>query len=366
MSGDRREQVSVCLPSCNGERYIEAAIESIFSQTYENFELIVCDDASTDATPVILEKLARQDQRIKFSKNAQRLGLFQNYNQCLEKVQGKFIKPFAQDDLLSKDSLEKMVKALEDNANVSLVASARRLIDDGGRETGTIAVFSSDTLVPGKDVIMAHLINLSNWVGEPSSVMFRATAIGDKFDVGFYHYGDIEYWMRILQEGALLYLTEPVYSFRRHSESSTCTNLNGLYFAADIYRLGAKYEPYLTELGETPMHFGKRASEMIALYIDHLVRSQALDVEGVIAAVPASLSTSSIADQANFRQAIFYAERRVTSLLEELIATKNELEHKEGECQRLWAAYNQLTSSVSWRLTAPLRSVRAKIGHSER
>jgi glycosyltransferase involved in cell wall biosynthesis len=359
-------KISVCLPTFNGAKYVGLAIDSILAQSFQDFELIVCDDRSSDNTPQIIRTYADRDDRVKFTTNSKRLGLFQNYNECISKSQGQFIKPFAQDDVLAPKTLARMIEAFSRNDHVVLVSSARKWIDANGMETKQIAHFHSDTVLKGKDVIMAHLIGLSNWIGEPSAVMFKAGATGNKFDTGFHHYGDIEYWLRILEHGSLLYLSEPLCSFRRHDESSTSTNLNGLYFAADIFRLGKKYESYLKELGETPEHFGKRAVEVIALHLDHLVRTEGLSEADVLAAKSTAQPILTLEDQTSFRQALFYSERRITSLLEELIATRNELEHKEGECQRLWAALNQLTSSVSWKLTAPLRNVRAKMSPTQR
>jgi len=310
--------------------------------------------------------MVAQDNRVKFNVNSKRLGLFENYNECLSRAHGEFIKPFAQDDLLDPSMFEQMIQAYSIHKEIALVASARKWIDAQGRETKRIVRFPSDTVLAGEDVIMAHLIGLSNWIGEPSAVMFPATAIGDKFDTSFYHYGDIEYWFRILKNGSLLYLSEPLCSFRRHKESNTSANLTGLYFAADIFRLGAKYESYLRDLGETPEHFGKRAVEVIALHLDHLVSKEGLKIQDAMAARPRPQSKAVEAELTTFRKALFYSERRITGLLEELIASKNELEHKEGEIKRLWEALNQLTNSVSWKLTKPLRSVRAKMGPSRR
>jgi glycosyltransferase involved in cell wall biosynthesis len=329
-----------------------------------NSELIICDDDSSDQTPNIIRKYADQDARIKFTANTKRLGLFENYNQCITQAKNQYIKPFAQDDLLCAGALTKMSAALDNNPHVRLVSGARQVINANGKETERIATFSKDTVLTGKEVTIAHLITLSNWVGEPSSVMFRADSKGKMFDPDFYHYGDIDYWLRILEGGSFFYLSEPVCAFRRHAKSTTSSNLNGLYFACDIFRLGAKYEHYLNELGESPEHFGQRATEVIARHIDHLVCNQSLTTEKMLAARPGLANYVPNPHESNLRTALFYAERRVTGLLKDLIAVNNKLEHKEDECRRLREAYNQLSNSLSWRLTAPLRNFRALLFQS--
>ena len=365
MTTDRNPTVSICLPVYNGSKYLAEAIDSALQQTFEDFELIVCDDRSTDGSVAIAQALTVKDARIKLQVNEGKLGLFENYNRCLSRAHGKYLKLFAQDDLFDRDLLEQMVAVLDENPKVSLVSCAKKWIDDQGAEIKRIVKFPENEVIKGKDVILANLILLTNWVGEPSATMFRATKMGDKFDPAFYHYGDIEYWFRILENEYFYYLSSPLCGFRRHEESSTSANLNGLYFAADYFRLGTKYEKYLSELNETPEHFGKRAVEMLALELDHLVRNEGLTVSDVISANPRGRMGSEFTETAAFREVLFHSERRLTSLLEELIATKNELEHRQAECTRLWAALNQLTNSVSWKLTAPLRSVRAKIGPAQ-
>ena len=77
-------KVSILLPVMNGEKYLGDAIESLLSQSFENFEVIVCDDKSDDSSYAIAQKIAEQDDRIKVHRNKHRQGLFQNYNRCLE------------------------------------------------------------------------------------------------------------------------------------------------------------------------------------------------------------------------------------------------------------------------------------------
>jgi predicted nucleic acid-binding Zn-ribbon protein len=63
----------------------------------------------------------------------------------------------------------------------------------------------------------------------------------------------------------------------------------------------------------------------------------------------------------DFREGLFYAERRITSLMKELIESRNELEHRNGECRELREALAQMENSVSWKVTAPLRFVRSRV-----
>jgi glycosyltransferase involved in cell wall biosynthesis len=355
-----RPTVSVCLPVFNGAQYLEAAIQNIRHQTFSDFELIVKDDGSTDGSVAIIERIARDDKRIRFKKNLERLGLFQNYNACIRASAGKYIKLFAQDDLLEPEAIERMVAVLDADPDVALVTCGKRWIDEGGNELDRLSRFPTDTKLKSKDVILANLINLQNWIGEPSTAMFKSEYAGNGLDPNLYHWGDIDYWFKILQNGDLYFISDVLCSFRRHSKSTTSSNLSGLYFAADIVRMWKSWGHYLEEIGESEEHFFKRASERIALHLDHLVRDEGLKIEQLRKANPRGQTSFSVSEMTDFREALFHAERRITTLMEELIATKNELEHRHGECKELRAAVGQMQNSVSWKLTAPLRSIRSK------
>jgi hypothetical protein len=114
-------------------------------------------------------------------------------------------------------------------------------------------------------------------------------------------------------------------------------------------------------IGESQEHFARRASEKIALYIAYLIKEKGLTVESMRSANPHGRTSFSFDEMADFREALFHSERRVTSLMEELVATQNELEHSLGELNELRAAVKQMQNSVSWKLTKPLRTVRSRL-----
>src|SRR5688572_1854444 len=101
--------VSICMPTYNGARYLRSAIESALSQTYPNFELLVVDDGSTDDTLTIAREFARLDSRIKVHQNTKRLGLAGNWNRSIDLAAGEWIKFLFQDDLLHSECVELML-----------------------------------------------------------------------------------------------------------------------------------------------------------------------------------------------------------------------------------------------------------------
>jgi glycosyltransferase involved in cell wall biosynthesis len=105
--------VSVIITAFNREKYIAEAIESVLNSTYENFELIICDDASTDGTISISQAYAKKDCRVKVYANSKNLKQFQNRNKSAEYANGKYIKYLDSDDIIYPQGLKAMVYAME-------------------------------------------------------------------------------------------------------------------------------------------------------------------------------------------------------------------------------------------------------------
>ena len=74
--------MSIGLPVYNGERYVREALEAVLSQTFSDFELVICDNASTDGTRKICQDVARNDSRVRYYRNAKNLGAARNFNRC--------------------------------------------------------------------------------------------------------------------------------------------------------------------------------------------------------------------------------------------------------------------------------------------
>lgn len=105
--------VSVLMTSFNREKYISFAIESVLKSTYQNFELIIVDDASTDETVSITNKYAAQDNRIQVYVNQKNLGDYPNRNKAASYATGKYLKYVDSDDYIYPNGLEIMVNTME-------------------------------------------------------------------------------------------------------------------------------------------------------------------------------------------------------------------------------------------------------------
>lgn len=125
-------RVSIGVPVYNGERFLRFALESLLSQTHTNLEIIISDNASTDATEDICRSYAARDKRIQYYRNEKNLGAARNYNITVEKATGKYFKWAAHDDMCDPTLIEKCLDVLEREPNVSLAYPQTIIIDDNG------------------------------------------------------------------------------------------------------------------------------------------------------------------------------------------------------------------------------------------
>ena len=106
-------KVTIGLPVFNGEKYLAQAVDSILAQTFEDFELLISDNASTDGTPEICEHYVKADKRVQYFRNKVNLGAAPNFNGLVPKARGMYFKWAACDDLLEPDFLRACIEALD-------------------------------------------------------------------------------------------------------------------------------------------------------------------------------------------------------------------------------------------------------------
>lgn len=139
--------VSVIIPVYNVEKYVEDAIASIQNQTYNNLEIIVIDDGSIDNTYNIVEKLAKDDNRIKLYKNENNLKIVKTLNRALSLANGEYIARMDGDDISAPDRIEKKVRYLGENKEFDLVGCSMKAIDIYGNEIGQTVHYSNQNLL---------------------------------------------------------------------------------------------------------------------------------------------------------------------------------------------------------------------------
>jgi glycosyltransferase involved in cell wall biosynthesis len=128
----QRPRVSIGLPVYNGEEYLRKCLNSILAQTYQDFELIISDNASLDGTEAICREYASRDSRIRYYRNSENLGANPNFNRTVELAQGDYFKWMAYDDILAPTYLARCVEVLEQNPTVVLCHTQTVFIDRDG------------------------------------------------------------------------------------------------------------------------------------------------------------------------------------------------------------------------------------------
>lgn len=132
--------ISIAMTTYNGEKYISAQIDSILSQTVSDFELVVCDDVSTDNTVDILKDYALKDCRLKLCCNGQNLGFKNNFAKAISLCKGEYIAFCDQDDVWTNDHLEVLLREIGENY---LIAGNNLLVDENLKPLG-ITFFESN------------------------------------------------------------------------------------------------------------------------------------------------------------------------------------------------------------------------------
>ncbi len=220
---DRRATVSVCVPTFNGASYVGDALRSVLEQTFEDFELIVVDDGSSDGTLDVVA--AFRDHRLCLVRNEPRLGLVGNWNRCLNLAQGRHVAVFHQDDLMAPENLRAKVRFLETHPSVGLVHSNAMRIDARG---DVLSEYWSSSPMPEDEgrhdggEFFRRLVTGANIVCASSVMIRRATfeQLGG-FDARLPFTADWEMWLRIALFYDVGYFTQPLVRYRFHDRMET-------------------------------------------------------------------------------------------------------------------------------------------------
>ncbi len=249
-------KVSICIPTYNGEAFIEETIKSAIAQTYSNIELIVSDDGSTDRTIAIAQSFQSQttaDFRIILHRN---YGLSQNWNFCISQATGEYIKFLFQDDLLEPECIEKMVALAQQHPEIGMVFSPRAITIAADESHPILRKASQSikdlhkswsnlkSIQPGKELLADAncLNNPINKIGEPSTVLIAARVFAEigLFDSGLSQYVDLDMWWRIMGNYHIGFVDEKLSSLRIHPEQQTWKNFAAGENHKDVVRFYKK------------------------------------------------------------------------------------------------------------------------------
>lgn len=238
--------VSIGMPVYNGEKYLPNALTTLLNQDFEDFELIVSDNASSDRTQEICRMFAARDTRVRYFRNEKNIGLSANHNRTFELATARYFKWAAHDDEFPRPMLSRFVKTLEHAPpSVAVVYSQCEYIDESGNVVGV----DSDGVAldsPSAAKRLAHLvrhIHMFNSVyGLIRTDILRRTRLH-----GLYPGSDYVLMGELAMLGSLVEIPEPLLRIRRHPGRSfdahkTLESLRALFAPGSVTssRLGLR------------------------------------------------------------------------------------------------------------------------------
>ncbi|MFH0341951.1 MAG: glycosyltransferase family 2 protein [Chromatiales bacterium] len=221
-ANDIPPRVSIGMPVYNGERYVKAALDAVLAQTFRDFELIISDNASTDATGEICREYAARDLRIRYSRNNENIGCARNSNRTIQLAASKYFKWAHHDDLCAPEFLARCVQVLEQHPAGVLCYPQSRVID----EHGDFVSYPEDGLdlrAPGpveRYRAFHRRFRGGNWWMNPLFGLMRTEAIKKTQLHGSYFAAELVLLAELALMGEFHELPERLLYRRRHPEGS--------------------------------------------------------------------------------------------------------------------------------------------------
>jgi glycosyltransferase involved in cell wall biosynthesis len=213
--------LTVVVPVYNGARYLQAALDSVLSQSDDSVELVVSDDGSTDGSIAIAQEYAR-DPRVIAVQGPRRSNWVANTNQAVERSRGRFVTFLHQDDLWLPGRLDELLAGLSRAPECTLWLAPTRFMDANGRLLGSWQLpFRRGTqTLPGAEVI-EHLL-VQNFVGMPTPVFPRTAfdSVG-RMDESLWYTADWDLWIKLAHAGYVGIQPRATTAFRLHALSQT-------------------------------------------------------------------------------------------------------------------------------------------------
>lgn len=244
-------RLAIGLPVHNGENYVADAIRSLQAQTFDDFEIVVSDNASTDDTEKIVRDLAADDPRIRYLRSDENVGANRNFNRTFSFARSELFKWAAHDDVVDPTYLERCVSILDDDPGVVLAHTATSYIGSDGAPLVELA-----RGYVGADGYVERLMlddSVAEQLGSPDvatrfdAVVNRMTVFYDVFGVGRaeafrntlllrqYYGADKVFLAEMALEGRVVRHPDPLFHRRCHQSASTRTS--------DLSRLASWSDP---------------------------------------------------------------------------------------------------------------------------
>lgn len=215
--------VSIVMPTYNAEKYLREAVDSIWQQTYENWELLVIDDDSTDSTLTIMDEYAKEDKRIRVLQGSKQ-GIAAALNYGISQARGEYIARMDADDIALPERIEKQISYMEKHKDIGVCGTNFVIFDDSGLHI--------NKEMPKDNAEIAPALIFSNIICHPSVIFRKAT-----IECG-YHYDehvvaeDYDLWLRMLPKVTFHTIQEPLMYYRANTDSLSHTKKRKMWLSA--------------------------------------------------------------------------------------------------------------------------------------
>jgi glycosyltransferase involved in cell wall biosynthesis len=219
--------VTIAIPTCDRPQYLREALASALAQTYDNIEIVICDDSTSDETGEGIAAIAASDRRIRYRRNPQKLGMAANFNALADEARGEFISIVSDDDRLLPDFTSRLVHAIQPAARVAF--SNHYLINSRGERLAKESLehtrrYHRDKLPAGEIANVERTVWL-NSVPISAALMrtkdLRRLRFREELDAP-----ELELFARMAAEDAgFVFVPEYLTEYRTHPLSNTATGI---------------------------------------------------------------------------------------------------------------------------------------------
>lgn len=240
------EKISIAMATYNGEKFLREQLDSILVQSWTNFELIICDDCSTDKTTEIIAEYQKKDARIKFFQNTVNLGFKKNFERIITLCASDFIALCDQDDIWTIDHLKILYENIGDNDCIG--ANSLIVNEKGISQNKTLLEYWPIHILPeNADDLFYHEL-YSNMI-QGSTSLIRSSLIKKALPIPEnikYH----DYWFALIAglNGGTKYISDVILMYRRHSNNASAYQLFSIINAIkDLYRFSKSRKTFYSD-----------------------------------------------------------------------------------------------------------------------
>lgn len=255
-------KISIVLCTYNGEKYLAEQLQTLTGQTLPFYELIICDDASTDSTPAIIQRFAKTDSRVKIFQNKNNLGFNKNFETAIRHSSGNWIAPADQDDIWELNKLVSMVKDIQQGVTLVHCNSAKF----SGTDISTKKIYPRYQKFSGNDARQLFLYNTI----EGHAMLMHRSVVDISFPIPENIYFDWWLGFNAALHGRVVWNKNYLVSRRMHESNASEKQMGNLRKDKGQLNQALNYTRHFIKaslLNEQAAGFGKKLSQKIELAI---------------------------------------------------------------------------------------------------